>query len=448
MPTYTKETALYDTGAIANGIENAAGQVNKYITQIGDTGIKVHPYDSTNEQIDTDNYTKIDAGGMEVYQESTKVASFGASGAQIGQNGSAHISILPTGLKIGGESGVECFEIESTNGTGESIFETYRVLQEGDASVSVDLTGETWWNPVSNSELVVSCIPKSVYTGEYMSEVVQMEFVYGQSSTATKQATVGGRVCTFTGVYDGGGEFDCTVNANAIFVFQSIGLYRPTSAFSPAFGFGTRQIGSANAYGGYSSSFGVGLIPSGTMQTVVGKYNEEDTNSDYAFIVGKGASNSSRSNAMEVDWLGNIKAAGDITDGTGNVLSNKADASSVVTPDDYVTSHGTSGSWRYRKWHSGKIEAWFEGTFSCAASTTARGALYYSNWSLTIPSEIGFTAAPNTLIGNTGDSTTVIAVNGAATSATAISGKVWRYASSSSALTISSKIYAWQNPTS
>ena len=116
-----------------------------------------------------------------------------------------------------------------------------------------------------------------------------------------------------------------------------------------------------------------------------------------------------------------------------------------VKVEDFVTDEGTSGSWRYRKWNSGKIEAWFEGTFSCAASTTARGALYYSSWSLTIPSAIGFTAAPNTIIGNTGSSNTVIAVNGAASSKTAMSGYVWRYASSSSALTISSKIYAWQN---
>lgn len=116
-----------------------------------------------------------------------------------------------------------------------------------------------------------------------------------------------------------------------------------------------------------------------------------------------------------------------------------------VKVEGFVVDEGTSGSWRYRKWNSGKIEAWFEGTFSCAASTTAQGALYYSTWSLTIPSAIGFTATPNTLIGNTGDSTTVIAVNGAATSATAMSGKVWRYASSSSALTISAKIYAWQD---
>jgi hypothetical protein len=116
-----------------------------------------------------------------------------------------------------------------------------------------------------------------------------------------------------------------------------------------------------------------------------------------------------------------------------------------VKVEDFVIDEGTSGSWRYRKWHSGKIEAWYEGSFNCAASTTARGALYYSSWSLTIPSAIGFTATPYTLVGNTGSSTTVISVNGAATSKTAMSGYVWRYASSSSALSITARIYAWQN---
>jgi len=185
---------------------------------------------------------------------------------------------------------------------------------------------------------------------------------------------------------------------------------------------------------------GVGLekAAAGNGQLVIGTYNIKKTK---PLIIGNGTS-STRANVFEVDWSGNLEAAGDITDGNGNVLSNKIDAATLV---DYVTEQASSGDWRYRKWHSGKIEAWYEGTFSTAASTTARGSLYYSTWTLTIPSAIGFTVAPNTLIGNTGDSTTVIAVNGSATSATAMSGKVWRYASSSSALSITARIYAWQN---
>ena len=97
MTTYTKETALYDTGAIANDIQDAGAQVSKYITSIGDEGIKVHPYNATAGQADTDNYAKIDADGMEIWQKPTgasasvKVAEFGASGAQIGEDNKSHL---------------------------------------------------------------------------------------------------------------------------------------------------------------------------------------------------------------------------------------------------------------------------------------------------------------------------------------------------------------------
>ena len=178
------------------------------------------------------------------------------------------------------------------------------------------------------------------------------------------------------------------------------------------------------AYGQAAHVGGENNVANYDDQTVIGYYN--DNNQLNAFEIGNGTADNARSNAFAVDWNGNIYPAG-------------------VKMTDFVIDEDTSGNWRYRKWHSGKIEAWFEGTFSCAASTTARGALYYSDWSLTMPSEIGFTATPNTLIGNAGDSETVISVNGAATSATAMSGKVWRYASSTSALSITSRIYAWQD---
>ena len=77
MATYTKETALYDTGAIANDIQEAGEQVNKYITRVGDDGIKVHPYNTTTGEPDTANYSKIDADGMTIYKDERQVATFG-----------------------------------------------------------------------------------------------------------------------------------------------------------------------------------------------------------------------------------------------------------------------------------------------------------------------------------------------------------------------------------
>lgn len=73
------------------------------------------------------------------------------------------------------------------------------------------------------------------------------------------------------------------------------------------------------ASGQASHAEGYNTIASGNYQHVQGKYNVEDTSK--AFIIGNGTLNSARSNALTVDWdgnvdvSGNIKAAG-LTDGT------------------------------------------------------------------------------------------------------------------------------------
>ena len=62
-------------------------------------------------------------------------------------------------------------------------------------------------------------------------------------------------------------------------------------------------------------------------QHVQGKYNLGKA--DTAFEIGNGTSNNARSNALEIDWSGNVTASGEITDGNGNVLSNKINSSDI-----------------------------------------------------------------------------------------------------------------------
>ena len=63
---------------------------------------------------------------------------------------------------------------------------------------------------------------------------------------------------------------------------------------------------STRAKGIRSIAFNRATIASGDDQTVIGRYNAEDQNGDYAFIIGSGASDSARVNAFAVDWNGNI----------------------------------------------------------------------------------------------------------------------------------------------
>lgn len=64
--------------------------------------------------------------------------------------------------------------------------------------------------------------------------------------------------------------------------------------------------------GGYASAAGRYLLASSIDQRVEGRYNAEDTQNQYAYILGNGKSASSRSNAYTVDWSGNAVYSGNL----------------------------------------------------------------------------------------------------------------------------------------
>ena len=102
----------------------------------------------------------------------------------------------------------------------------------------------------------------------------------------------------------------------------------------------------------------------------------------------------------------------------------------IVMPDDYVTDIGTDAPWTYRKWNSGRIEAWRTGTVS-VGSSTASGQLYRGDFTVSIPAGI-FTDAPGFCIVSIRDTTsTVVSVQGSATSTTNINGRAYRTGTSS-----------------
>lgn len=72
------------------------------------------------------------------------------------------------------------------------------------------------------------------------------------------------------------------------------------SANAPTYQFGGTSTGA------YALAANKGTLASSQYQTVLGKYNTEDTNDSYALIVGNGSSDTSRSNALAVDWNGNL----------------------------------------------------------------------------------------------------------------------------------------------
>lgn len=77
-----------------------------------------------------------------------------------------------------------------------------------------------------------------------------------------------------------------------------------SGAYSSAEGRETQAKGSASHAGGY------GTIAGGKNQTVIGKFNIEDTSEEYAFIIGDGENTDSRANLFTVAWDGEVQVDG------------------------------------------------------------------------------------------------------------------------------------------
>lgn len=97
---------------------------------------------------------------------------------------------------------------------------------------------------------------------------------------------------------------------------------------------GSRSLASGDA----SHAQNLGTIAASDNQTALGKYNVADNADTYAVIVGNGTADNARSNALTVAWTGDVWAKGDIEDGSGNVLADKADTSAVPTKTSDLTN--------------------------------------------------------------------------------------------------------------
>lgn len=112
---------------------------------------------------------------------------------------------------------------------------------------------------------------------------------------------------------------------------------------SSAFGAGNHitsdcsiALGTSNMVSGVdSAAIGLALKVSGKDQTVVGQYNIEDTTNKYSFIVGNGANDTARSNALAVSKLGDVEINGKSVNNPfmGEVFHHYGNAETTLTAD-------------------------------------------------------------------------------------------------------------------
>ena len=125
MTTYTDEISIYNTDAIQDGIDDAHDAYKSVITEVGSTGVKVHPSGQSGSGIV--DYTLVDANGTHVYKGGDDVAMFGST-ARIGKaSGESRMELDYHSLKLIDREGDTYFHVGD--------------LREEDGSLDVS----DWW---------------------------------------------------------------------------------------------------------------------------------------------------------------------------------------------------------------------------------------------------------------------------------------------------------------
>ena len=129
----------------------------------------------------------------------------------------------------------------------------------------------------------------------------------------------------------------------------------------------TASHDSSHAEGSYTQTGAVN-------QHVSGKYNVGKSTT--LFEIGNGTSGSARANAFEVSSAGDVVASGNITDGSGNVLSAKLNASSPASKVAHALTIGSINSIDFDGSHTAEVEIW--NRIFCVEAT---------GWSATVDSD-------------------------------------------------------------
>lgn len=256
--------------------------------------------------------------GMDVRDGTDVLATFGAAGAQIGKNTGPHTTIDEDGMQIYSEDGqgnlVQLANIgygvgTSQSGTAIAPYYTFGVRKTTTTAYSSASTYNIGDMCVYD-EKVYMCIYKITTPESWTSS--HWRYYVGNYSTAEGYNTIA------SGTY---------AHAEGL---RTIASY----TYSHAEGYSTKATAYAAHAEGASTNVTAyaahaqneGTIASRDAQTSIGTYNVEDTAittthpsdvadyGQYAFIIGNGITNTTadRSNAMAVDWVGNVRTAGDV----------------------------------------------------------------------------------------------------------------------------------------
>ena len=358
MPTYTKETALYDTGAIQGGIDGAAQTATSFITQITGGGIMVHPSGDSNSG------WKI-ADALELIKSTVTAFSValvsGMAKVVIGEASKSHAEIDYHSLQmvdLDGDTYFHVSDLRDASGYMTDVFPA-RPTAQGTFALRSHVSAKRNIISVKVNNVSASNFGFDVGTGDSVSSVqidattekVEVTYIPTTSSIWVPKAyTIGTRYVGFDvgmgSLAEGesaacgaishaegyrtiaAGRFShsegwgaCAGNSYADYASHAEGYMSTASApLAHAEGNDTKASGHCShaegnitqASGEYSHTQGDHTIAGSAAQTAMGRFNVEDANDVKALIIGNGTDEDNRSNAFAVDWDGDVWSAGSL----------------------------------------------------------------------------------------------------------------------------------------
>ena len=276
--------------------------------------------------------------------QDTVLARFLASGAQIGQDGDVRMIIDEDSFSMMDSHDTEFAHIGSPIGT--QITDTFVYSNSSSFTLSETPNGTVTVkiNNVTTSSFTLSGKALTITTTLTEGDTVSAQY---ETSAEIKYYTMGtrrgdagnlsmaeGYQITASGVYSHAEGYRTTASG---MVSHAEGLETVSSGTrSHAEGYSTKASGlnshaegqDTKAVGSYSHAEGVGseangynshaqgfyTKANGNYQTAMGSYNDPTNN--MALYIGNGSSNSARSNALTVDWDGNVDAKGSVVSDT------------------------------------------------------------------------------------------------------------------------------------
>ena len=311
-------TYRFEDGSVGAGTEitTITVQPTDYITDINNTGIKIHP-----KNHDSGNYIQLDGTGMEIFkigETDVSIAVFGANGARIGALTNGHTIIQASGMKVYANDGtIELANIgygsgNAENGTAVAPYYTFgrRLANSEVGNFSVaegeNTTASGAYSHAEGWQTIASGRYSHVEGGTIITYPGGSHYV--TASGGFSHAEGGGSVAS-GGFSHAEGKLTAASGDGSHAEGESV---TASGDSSHAEGVGTEASGTGShaegnstvASGAASHASGQGTIAEGASQTVVGKYNESDTTS--LFIVGYGYNRYDRLNAFTVDTEGNV----------------------------------------------------------------------------------------------------------------------------------------------